>query len=49
MGDMPPVSNGWIPLPPALSEGLDPVYNVQLQAMQNAQFKKVAAATFLIP
>ena len=31
MGDMLSVSNGWIPLSLALSEGLEPVYDVQLQ------------------
>ena len=31
MGDMLSVSNGWIPLPLVLSEGLDPMYDIQLQ------------------
>ena len=31
MGDMLSVSNGWIPLPLVLSEGLEPMYDIQLQ------------------
>ena len=31
MGDMVSVSNGWIPLPLVLSEGLEPMYDIQLQ------------------
>ena len=31
MGDMLSVNNGWIPLPLVLSEGLDPMYDIQLQ------------------
>lgn len=31
MGDMLSVSNGWIPLSLVLSEGLDPMYDIQLQ------------------
>ena len=31
MGDMLSVSNGWIPLPLVLSEGLEPMYHIQLQ------------------
>ncbi len=31
VGDMLSVSNGWIPLPLVLSEGLDPMYDIQLQ------------------
>ena len=31
IGDMLSVSNGWIPLPLVLSEGLEPMYDIQLQ------------------
>ena len=40
MGDAVAVGNGWVPLPLVLSEGLDPMYDVQLQVYLINPFSK---------